>query len=47
MRLSKTQKMFFYEVNLGSQCSHLEVLLIGKFGSERGISIEADYGPHR
>ena len=26
----------FYEVNLTSQRSHLEVLLISKFGSERG-----------
>ena len=28
--------MIFYEVNLISQCSHLEVLLQSKFGSERG-----------
>ena len=38
-------KTVFYEVNLVSQCSHLEVLLLSKFGSERGISIDADSGP--
>jgi hypothetical protein len=32
----KFSKTVFYEVNLTSQCSHLEVLLITKFGSERG-----------
>ena len=32
-------------LNLVSQCSHLEVLLLGKFGSERGNSIDADSGP--
>ena len=29
-------KTVLYEVNLVSQCSHLEVLLLSKFGSERG-----------
>ena len=29
-------KTVFYEVNLLPQCSHLEVLLLSKFGSERG-----------
>ena len=29
-------KTGFYQVNLVSQCSHLEVLLLSKFGSERG-----------
>ena len=33
------------EVNLVSQCSNLEVLLLSKFGSERGISIDGDSGP--
>ena len=28
-------KTVFYEVNLVFQCSHLEVLLSSKFGSER------------
>ena len=32
----KFPKSVFYEVNLVSQCSHLEVLLLSKFGSERG-----------
>ena len=33
----KFSKTFFYQVvNLVSQCSHLEVLLLSKFGSERG-----------
>ena len=32
----KFSKTVFYEVNLTSQRSHLEVLLISKFGSERG-----------
>ena len=32
MKFSKT----FFEVKLVSQCSHLEVLLLSKFGSERG-----------
>ena len=30
------KKMFFYEVNLTSQCSHLEILLISEFRSETG-----------
>ena len=34
--LIKFSKTVFYEVNLVSQCSHLEVLLLSKFGSERG-----------
>ena len=29
-------KTVFYEVNLVSQCSYLEVLLLSKFGSDRG-----------
>ena len=33
IRFSKT---IFYEVNLVSQCSYLELLLLSKFGSERG-----------
>ena len=33
----KSLKTVFYEVNLVSQCSYLEVLLLSKFGSERGI----------
>ena len=32
----KFSKTVFYEVNLVSQCSQLEVLLLSKFGSERG-----------
>ena len=32
----KFSKIVFYEVDLVSQCSHLEVLLRSKFGSERG-----------
>ena len=32
----KLSKTVFYEVNLVSQCSHLKVLLLSKFGSERG-----------
>ena len=32
----KISKTVFYEVNLVSQCSHLEVLLLSKFWSERG-----------
>ena len=43
----KFSKTVSYEVNLVSQCSHLEVLLLSKFGSERGISIDADSGPLR
>ena len=38
-------KTVFYEVNLTSQCLHLEVLLISKSGSERGISNNADSEP--
>jgi hypothetical protein len=34
--LIKFSKSVFYEVNLVSQCSHLEVLLLSKFVSERG-----------
>ena len=29
-------KLFFYEVNIVSQYSHLHVLLLSKFGSEGG-----------
>ena len=32
----KFSKTVFYQVNLVSQCSHLEVLLLSKFGSEMG-----------
>ena len=32
----QTSKTVSYEVNLVSQCSHLEVLLLSKFGCERG-----------
>ena len=32
----KFSKTVFYEVNLVSQCLHLEVLLLCKSGSERG-----------
>ena len=32
----KVSKLFFFEVNLTSQRSHLEVLLLSKFWSERG-----------
>ena len=32
----KLSKTVFYEANLVSQCLHLEVLLLSKFGSERG-----------
>ena len=34
--LYKIVKNYFYEVNLTSQCSHLEPFLISKFGSKRG-----------
>ena len=40
-------KTVSYEVNIASQCSHLEVLLWSKFWSERGISIGRDSGPLR
>ena len=43
--LHKTFKNCSYEVNLASQCSHLEVFLLSKFGSNRGISIDEDSGP--
>ena len=44
--LIKFTKTAFYLVNLASQCSRLEVLLLSKFGSEReGISIDADSRP--
>ena len=33
---TKSSKTVFYQVNLVSQCSHLEVFLLSKFGSERG-----------
>ena len=36
-----------YEVNLTSRHSHLEVFLLNKLGSERGIPIDADSGPHK
>ena len=42
INLSKTA---FYEVNFVSQFSHLEVLLLSKFGSERGILIVENSGP--
>ena len=32
----KFSKTVLYEVNLVSQCSHLQLLLLSKFGSERG-----------
>ena len=42
----KFSKIVFFKVNLASQCLYLEVLLLSKFGSERGgISINADFGP--
>ena len=42
----KFSKIVFYEVNLVSQCSHLYLgTFTNKFGSERGISIDADSGP--
>ena len=34
--LHKIFKNWFFEVNLTSQCSHLEVILLSKFGSEGG-----------
>ena len=34
--LRKIFKSCFYEVDLTAQSSHLEVLLINEFGSERG-----------
>jgi hypothetical protein len=40
-------KTVFYEVNLTSQHSDLEVLLLSKFGSERRISIDAASGSLR
>ena len=44
----KFSKTVFYEVNLTSQCSHLEVLLISKFVDMiRGISNDVDSGPLR
>ena len=43
--LIKFSKTVFYEVNFVSQCSLLQVHLLSKFGSERGISIDADSGP--
>ena len=33
---NNTAASIFYEENLVSQCAHLEVLLLSKFGSERG-----------
>ena len=33
----------FYEVNLVSQCSHLEVRLLSKFLSERPDSLPPEY----
>ena len=33
----KFSKTVSYEVNLVSHCSHLEILLLSKFGSERGF----------
>ena len=44
--LHKIFKNCFYEVNLVSQCSDLEVFLQTKFGSERGILIDVS-GPLR
>ena len=35
--LHKIFKNCFYDVNLVSQCSHLQVFLLSKFGSERGV----------
>ena len=45
IKFSKT----FFEVKLVSQCSHSlrGTFTISKVGSERGISIDADYGPSR
>ena len=43
----KFSKDVFYEVNLVSQCSHLEVLLLNKeinLGLKGGILIDADSG---
>ena len=40
--LHKIFKNCFYEVNLVSQYSHLEVILLSKVGSD----IDADSGPH-
>ena len=41
-------KTISYEVNLTSQCSHLELLLISKvLGLEGGIFNDADSGPRR
>ena len=37
----KFSKTVFYQVNLVSHCLHLEVLLVSKFGSEKGILIDA------
>ena len=42
-----TSKTVSYEVNLTLQHSHLEVLLLSKFGLKGGISIDADSGPLR
>ena len=36
IKIINFSKTVFYEVNLVSQSSHLEVLLLSKFGSERG-----------
>ena len=43
--LHKFSKTVFYELNLVSQCSHLEVLILSKLGLKRGISIDADSWP--
>ena len=46
-RFTNFSKSVSYEVNITSQHSHLEVLLLSKFWSERGISIDTDSGPLR
>ena len=40
----KFSKTVFYEVNIAEQCSHLKVLLLSKFGSEKGDFIDANSG---
>ena len=36
---NNTAASIFYEENLVSQCAHLEVFLLSKFGSERGFQL--------
>ena len=44
ININPSFRIVFYEENLTSQHSHLEVILLTKFGSERVISIDTDSG---